>query len=158
MEMNGIQGIDPNYGTTATTPATQLDKNAFLKLLVTQMQNQDPLAPTDSTQFVSQMAQFSSLEEMQNLNDSFIGMAALQQSNALLAQLTQSSALLGKVVQWTDPDSGVTSSGEVTAVKLQDGVALLEIDGQDVPLAFVSMVNDAPTPTGETDGGDGEGA
>ncbi|MFN0009428.1 MAG: flagellar hook capping FlgD N-terminal domain-containing protein [Planctomycetota bacterium] len=158
MELNGIQGIDPNYGTTATTPARQLDKNAFLKLLVTQMQNQDPLSPTDSTQFVSQMAQFSSLEEMQNLNDSFIGMAALQQSNALLAQLTQSSSLLGKVVHWTDPDSGVTSSGEVTAVKLEDGVALLEIGGQDVPLAFVTMVNDSSAPAGETDGGDGEGA
>jgi flagellar basal-body rod modification protein FlgD len=161
MELSGIQGIDTNFGTTAATASQKLDKNAFLKLLVTQMQNQDPLAPTDSTQFVSQMAQFSSLEEMQNLNDSFIGMAALQQSNALLAQLTQSSALLGKVVQWTDPDTGVTASGEVTAVQIQDGIAVLEINGQDVPLAYVTMVNEAPPPTAEeappTTGGDGEG-
>jgi flagellar basal-body rod modification protein FlgD len=159
MTISGIQSTDPNYGITsaAATASQKLDKHAFLKLLVTQLQNQDPLAPTDSTQFVSQMAQFSSLEEMQNLNDSFIGMAALQQSNAVLAQLTQSSALLGKVVQWTDPDTGVTSSGEVTAVKLQDGIAVLEINGQAVPLAFVEMVNEAPPPTDETEGGDGEG-
>jgi len=153
MELTGIQFSDPRYG-SAAPPSQQLDKNAFLKLLVTQMQSQDPLSPSDSTQFVSQMAQFSSLEQMQNLNDSLIGLAALQQSNAVLSQLTQSSALLGKVVQWTDPDTGVSRSGEVTAVKLQDGVALLEIDGQDVPLAYVTMVNDPSTGEGDKDGGD----
>jgi len=48
-----------------------LDKDAFLKLLVTQMQNQDPLSPMEDREFIAQMAQFSSLEQMQNLNDTF---------------------------------------------------------------------------------------
>ena len=154
MQVNGIQSNDPIYGAPSNTPSSQLDKNAFLKLLVTQMRSQDPLSPSDSTQFVGQMAQFSSLEEMQNLNDNLVGMAALQQNNALLAQLTQSSALIGNVVEWTDPDSSVTSSGQVDAVKLQDGMALLEVDGQDVPLAWVSMVNGPAAPTDDGGGDD----
>ena len=104
------------------------------------------------------MAQFSSLEQMQNLNENLVGMATLQQNNALLAQLTQSSALIGKTIQWTDTDSGATKSGQVHAVKLEGGVALLEIDGQDVPLASVTMVN-GPSPdanTGTSTGGGGD--
>ena len=53
------------------TNSDELDRDAFLNLLVTQMQNQDPLDPTDDKEFVAQMAQFSSLEQMQNLNDTF---------------------------------------------------------------------------------------
>ncbi|SMP47251.1 flagellar hook capping FlgD N-terminal domain-containing protein [Anoxynatronum buryatiense] len=48
-----------------------LDKDAFLRLLVTQLSNQDPLSPMEDREFIAQMAQFSSLEQMQNLNDSY---------------------------------------------------------------------------------------
>jgi flagellar basal-body rod modification protein FlgD len=160
MEMTGISQLDPAYGaspsggTAPSGPSSKLDKSAFVKLLVTQMRNQDPLAPGDSTQYVAQLAQFSSLEQMQNLNDNLVGLAALQQNNALLAQLTQSSALIGKAVDWTDPDTGVAHSGQVTAVKLQDGAAFLEVGGHDVPLAYVSEVHEAPEDAGtESDGG-----
>jgi flagellar basal-body rod modification protein FlgD len=152
MDLNGISNSDPIYAAASTAPSSQLDKNAFLKLLVKQMQSQDPLDPSDSTQYVSQLAQFSSLEEMQNLNQNLVGMAALQQNNALLSQLTQSSALIGKTVKWTDADTGAQSTGEVSAVKLQSGAALLEIDGHDVPLAWVDMVQDPMTDAGTTPG------
>jgi flagellar basal-body rod modification protein FlgD len=158
MDLNGISNTDPVFGAASTAPSSQLDKTAFLKLLVKQMQSQDPLSPSDSTQYVSQLAQFSSLEQMQNLNQNLVGMATLQQNNALLSQLTQSSVLIGKSVQWTDFDSGATKSGQVTAVKLQDGLALLEIDGQDVPLASVTMVNGPSAPgTNDTNAGSGNG-
>jgi flagellar basal-body rod modification protein FlgD len=54
--------------TTSTGNVPGADKETFLKLLVTQIQNQDPLNPTDSTQFVTQLAQFSELEQMTNVN------------------------------------------------------------------------------------------
>ncbi len=158
MDLSGISSTDPVFGSTSSLPSTQLDKDAFLKLLVTQMQNQDPLSPADSTQYVSQLAQFSSLEQMQNLNDNLVGMAALQQNNALLSQLTESSTLIGKSVQWTDPGSGTTSSGTVTAVKLQNGTALLEINGQDVPLSSVTMVDPPSSDSGSNGGGGTSGS
>lgn len=51
--------------------SSALDKDAFLRLLVTQLSNQDPLSPMEDREFIAQMAQFSSLEQMQNLNDSY---------------------------------------------------------------------------------------
>ncbi|MDD4048304.1 MAG: flagellar hook capping FlgD N-terminal domain-containing protein, partial [Clostridia bacterium] len=65
-------------GTDSTTTTNQnitknnmLDKDAFLKLLVTQLQNQDATNPVDDKEFIAQMAQISSLEQMQNLNQTF---------------------------------------------------------------------------------------
>ncbi|MBR1735637.1 MAG: flagellar hook capping protein, partial [Firmicutes bacterium] len=53
---------------TQRTVSSDLDKNAFLRLLTTQLQYQDPLSPMENTEFIAQMAQFTSLEQMQNLN------------------------------------------------------------------------------------------
>jgi len=54
----------PNSGQTATDPASKLaNEQTFLQLLVAQIKNQDPLSPSDATQFVSQLAQFSQLEQ-----------------------------------------------------------------------------------------------
>lgn len=50
----------------------KLDKDAFLRLLVTQLSNQDPLNPMEDKEFIAQMAQFSTLEQMQNLNKDFV--------------------------------------------------------------------------------------
>ncbi len=117
-----------------------LDKNAFMQLLVTQLQNQDPLEPVQNEDFVAQLANFSSLEQLESLNDNVVGMTFLNQSNALLSQLTQGSSLIGKEVSWTDPDTGTESAGLVRSVKIVDGVAVLNINGQNVPLATVNEV------------------
>src|SRR4051794_18936252 len=84
-----IQGTAFTGGTT--TPKTQgsdkLGKDEFLRLLMAQMGSQDPTAPTDSSQFVAQLAQFSQLELQQNTNDTLqnllIGQAATQQSQVI---------------------------------------------------------------------------
>ena len=60
--------------------ASILDKNAFLKLLVAQMQNQDPLNPLENTEFTAQLAQFSSLEELYNINDNLKSIELYQAS------------------------------------------------------------------------------
>lgn len=97
------------------TAGSALGKDAFLQLLVTQLKNQDPLSPTDNTQFVSQMAQFSSLESMQNLNTTVTGLATSYQST----QALQASSLVGRSVivatdkAVLDPTTGTGITGSV---------------------------------------------
>lgn len=80
---------------TETAASKTLGQDAFLKLLITQLKNQSPLDPQDNTQFVAQLAQFSSLEGIQNLNTTVTGLAGgLQSSQAL-----QASALVGRLVE-----------------------------------------------------------
>jgi flagellar basal-body rod modification protein FlgD len=61
---SGASGANQN--TTSTTPSPTIDKNMFLQLLVAQLKNQDPMNPTDSMQFVQQLAQFQQLEQTVN--------------------------------------------------------------------------------------------
>lgn len=139
-----IQGINSNDASYADSIGrNQMGKEAFMELLVQQLKNQDPLSPMDNDQFISQLTQMSSLEGIQNLNDNLVGLAMLQQGNALMSQLTQSSALIGKEVTYMDYDTGEERIGAVQSVKIQDGLAVLNIDGTDVPLASVMEITNA---------------
>ena len=140
MDIPGISSTDPLSNAVNQASAQKLDKGAFMKLLVSQLEHQDPLSPVANEDFVAQLANFSSLEQLQGLNQNVVAMIALNQSNALLSQLTQSSALIGKDVSWQDFDTQEQHSGKVESVKIVDGLAVLRIDGQDVPLASVIEV------------------
>lgn len=112
----------------STTGASTLGKDSFLQLLVTQMQNQNPLDPQDNTQFVAQLAQFSSLETMQNLSTSVDAIGGMYQSS----QALQASSLVGRSVivdsGSTNVDTTKTMTGQVvlpststvTTVKVYD--------------------------------------
>lgn len=83
---NAMEGVDSPKG---------LDRDAFLKLLLTQLQNQDPLNPMEGTQFTAQLAQFTSLEQLYNLNDSFATVSStIQASNDF-----QTISLVGKTIK-----------------------------------------------------------
>ena len=75
MAVEGVSNSEfdvvPSEYSTGKSNTSALGKDEFLNLLVTQLQYQDPLEPSSDTEFIAQMAQFSSLEQMQNLNDSF---------------------------------------------------------------------------------------
>lgn len=116
---------------TATTTAKQstLGKDDFLKMLVTQLQNQDPLKPMDDTSFIAQMAQFSSLEQMQNMN------------SATLA--TQANGMIGDNVTWTD-DSNNAFDGLVKGVSIVSGTSKLMVD-----VDAVKYQSFMPTQTGD---------
>ncbi|MDI9483080.1 MAG: flagellar hook capping FlgD N-terminal domain-containing protein [Bacillota bacterium] len=111
-----------------------LGKDAFLKLLITQLQHQDPLEPMDDQDFIAQIAQFSSLEQMQNLNSSF--------------SYSMGFSLMGKYISAIIPDEKTGEikyvEGEVTAVRSASGQVYLVVDGEDVPIGKVSSVSDAP--------------
>ena len=81
--------------------SNELGKDDFLKLLITQMQNQDPTEPMENTEFLAQMAQFSSLEQMTNMASSFEKM-----SNYISA--SEGASMLGKTVQVNIGDATVT--------------------------------------------------
>jgi flagellar basal-body rod modification protein FlgD len=141
--ISGVNANDPiSLGSAATNAA--LGKDSFMRLLVTQLKNQDPMQPAANEEMLAQLAQFSSLEEMQELNDNIVGLAVLQQSNALMNQLTDSSALIGKSVEYVDPATGKEAWGTVTSVRIKAGLAILNIDGKDVPLANVTEVGAPP--------------
>ena len=150
MDIQGISANDPIFGASAQTADETLGKDAFLQLLVSQLQNQDPLEPTSNDEFVAQLAQFSQLEGIEEMNENLVGLAVLQQGNALLSQLTDSSALIGKSVRFLSPDGGQELTGLVDSVKIDEGFATLRINGQDVPLGNVLEV-EGPAPTVESE-------
>lgn len=109
-----------------------LDKDAFLRLLITQLQNQDPLNPMEDQEFIAQMAQFSALEQMTNMNANLQKFLDTQQQSAFHSH----SELIGKRVAWereTKLEDGTTrketGDGVVTSVRFKDGTAELIIDG-----------------------------
>lgn len=114
------------YGTgqnTATgTGKQELGKDDFLKLLVMQLKNQDPLEPLKNEEFIAQLAQFNSLEQMINLNKSFEGMLALQ-------TLSNAASFIGREVAWYG-DDGTQLTGTVLEVELSYGTPMLNVEGQ----------------------------
>jgi len=130
--IDSVNSILDKYGVkdTATKEAETLGKDAFLNLLVTQLKYQNPLEPTNDKEFLAQMAQFSSLEQMQNLNTSF--------------QMSQASSMIDKYVQGTSINkvTGEVSNivGLVDAVNMKAGVPYLLVNKQELALSEVKSV------------------
>jgi flagellar basal-body rod modification protein FlgD len=85
------------------TGKSNLDRDDFLKLLITQLQHQDPTSPVEDKDFIAQMAQFSSLEQMTNMSTGFQRLSGLLSSS-------EASQVLGKTVEIRDGDNLVTGT------------------------------------------------
>jgi flagellar basal-body rod modification protein FlgD len=120
-----------------TLPMQTLTQEDFLKLLVAKMSAQDPLNPTQDTEFISQMAQFSTLEQSKSMQND---LAALRSDQ----QVTQANGLLGRTVQLQD-DLGATVSGTVSAVQVVDGTPKLIVNNQAYDLSQLVMITPATT-------------
>lgn len=104
--------------TTPTNPAANIGIQDFLRILTTQLNNQDPLKPMDNTEFVAQLAQFTALQESQQTNDKLDSLLNIQSA-------AQSVGLIGRTV--TLSASGSTQSGSVTALDFSSGQAQLSV-------------------------------
>ncbi len=125
--------LKPTTGGPA--PTNNLGKDAFLKLLVAQLKYQNPLSPTDGTEFMAQTAQFTVVEKLEELS----------KQNAELLSANRSlgaSALIGRSVVSTGLD-GSDVVGTVTGVRLGPGGPVLKTGDTEVPLAGVKEVRPA---------------
>lgn len=145
----------PNYSTSnvtkaAATSKSELGKDQFLTILVAQLKNQDPMSPMENTEFIGQMAQFSSLEQLIN-----IGKKIDSVGSSVDSSLGASSQLIGKKITWpeekTDSATGATTttyqSGVVGSIVLKAGVQYAQVGENAVPLSIIAMVEAANATT-----------
>jgi flagellar basal-body rod modification protein FlgD len=124
--VTAIQSKTTDSTSSTSAPAT-VNYNDFLQLLIAQMKNQDPTSPTDMSQYMSQFAQLSSVEQAIQTNTK---LDALLNSNSL----SQAESLIGRTAAFTDA-SGQSTTGKITAVHIISGGAVATLDnGVDVQL------------------------
>ena len=158
INVNGVTYDAAAYEASKTEDTkvnNDLDKNAFLKLLITQLENQDPMDPQDNSEFVAEMAQFSSLEQMTNMNESLTKINTLVSNMDTSVLVGQLSGMIGKGVEWTNTiesadEEGkpvVTTenlSGVISGVTMADGVTKIIVQSgsqqHTVDIADISHV------------------
>ncbi|HEY9570673.1 MAG TPA: flagellar hook assembly protein FlgD [Metalysinibacillus sp.] len=128
------------------TGNSMLGKDAFLKLLITQLQNQDPTNPMDDREFIAQMAQFSSLEQMQNMTKAMESLLLSQQQS----QLMEYTNFIGKDVKWHELSEEKDKEGNfivkegngiIQSVQFKDGEAMFTLaDGKTIGSGNISGV------------------
>jgi len=124
------QSVSASSVSSAVSKDQFVSQNTFLKLLITQLKNQDPMNPQDSSQFVAELAQFSSLEQMTKLGKNM--------QTVLESSVTN---LLGRTVTVADPttDTGFLEGTVSGIVYYADGPAVT-VNGKDYPLAQIQNV------------------
>lgn len=110
-----------------------LGKDAFFKLLIAELSNQNPLSPMDNKEFVSQLTQFSSLEQLSSLNNTLAFLGEIY----LLSQATQ---FIGYRVEAESPLTGETIEGIVKEVRWEDKVPYLLIGNLLTPVSWITRI------------------
>jgi flagellar basal-body rod modification protein FlgD len=110
-----------------------MGKDAFLKLLVTQLKHQDPTKPMEDREFMAQMAQFSSLEQMNNLNKE---MRSLIRS----AESSEAYGLIGKEIESFNRETQKTVTGPVSSIRYKDDQVRLMVNGEEVQIKDIHSV------------------
>jgi flagellar basal-body rod modification protein FlgD len=112
-----------------------LDKDAFLKLLVTQLKHQDPTKPMEDREFIAQMAQFSSLEQITNMNREFKSLIKSSQSS-------EAYKLLGKHIDSYNPLTQKRVSGTVSSIVFDNGEVKVRVGAEEVSLEDIHSVSE----------------
>ena len=146
MAIDGISGTvqkaaaDPASGiysgSTTRVPKQTMDSEVFMKLLVTQLRTQDPSAPMDTNQMISQTTQLSMMEKMTELSTTSTENFSLQMRIA-------AAAIVGKQVSYSDA-AGVSHTGTASSVSFVGSVPQVKVGGIDVALDSISGITSAP--------------
>jgi flagellar basal-body rod modification protein FlgD len=156
MAVTGVSSA-ATYTDQKTAMSNQnMGKDEFLKLLITELQYQDAMNPMEDKEFISQMAQFSSLEQMQNLSsvmeeglqtlteaqqelsNNMAGTLGLMLENMAVNSLNQGVGLLGREITYQSGNEEKT--GVVSAIKQVDGTYAAVVDGKEVSLLNINLV------------------
>lgn len=131
------------------TGNSNLGKDAFLQILISQLQNQDPTNPMDDREFIAQMAQFSSLEQMQNMTKAVESLLSSQQQT----QLMNYSTFIGKEVKWHEITEKLDTDGEpivnegtgiISQLKFVENSAVFILaDGKEIQAGNISAITNS---------------
>lgn len=136
MSSGAISGLGSAGLPNSTLQGSRFDEltsEEFVKILVTELTNQDPFKPNDSAQILEQLSSLRNIESQMSLQKQL-------QSLVLQNQIAQASGLIGKAVQGLD-DQNNRVWGVVTSVRVADGKALLELDtGRTLPMGRVELI------------------
>ena len=146
MITTAIDPVTTGLSQASTVPSKELDRDAFLSLLITQLQNQDPLNPTDSVEFTAQLAQFSSLEQLGNVNENLVQLQNFQAS----INNSQAVSLIGKEI--TANGNSLILAGDQPAgcdFKLDGDASMVVVSIYDHTGEFVNSFESQNLTTGQ---------
>lgn len=126
---NAVNTFNKSLGNTRVQ-SRELGKDDFLKLLITQLSNQDPTSPMENNEFIAQMAQFSSLEQMTNMNAEFTKMATAMKTN-------EAQSLIGRQVELDLGDA--SEKGMVQAATREESPRVL-VNGRYYTMEQVASI------------------
>jgi flagellar basal-body rod modification protein FlgD len=118
---------------TDSLNSNQMGKDEFLDLLVTQLKNQNPLEPMDNKEFISQMAQFSSLEQMNNMNSGMNDFLKFQ-------KISQAGSLVGKKVEILDSNTGQNITGMIEKANVTGETATVTVNGEQHSISNIQEI------------------
>jgi flagellar basal-body rod modification protein FlgD len=142
IDVSSVYGAAAATTTPAKAATKELDKQAFLQLLTTQLRNQDPSAPMDSSDLMTQTTQMSTMEQLIELTTTARESFSLQMRIA-------AAGLVGRSVTYQD-EAGTKVTGTVSAVSYAGAVPTVRVGDKDVPLDAVASVAEPTTPTTPT--------
>jgi len=152
MQTGAVTGNESGTSLGQAVNQKILGKDDFFKLLITELKYQDPLEPMKDREFIAQMASFSSLEQMQNMNKNFESftnsLTALTDKLMSGSYMQQAISLIGKEVEFAGDDG--TLSGRVESVVMENGIPKLVIGEQRVDLSGVLSIRIPPTKVEDT--------
>ena len=145
--------------TTDRKTSSKNDSNMFLNLMLQQLKNQDPTQPTDNTEWLSQLAQYSSLEQMTQMNTGLTNcmnyISAMYNDMAMNAEITQTLSMVGKEVTITVPDEKDSTktteiTGKVTEANFKDGTGKVKVNGEYYSISNITSIRESGKGTSDT--------